>query len=190
MDEGGAIVKNAIPGINEETVLIGVAEKGYMTLKLSAQMDGGHSAGPAKETAVGSVSTAISKVEKYSFNETLDMVKPMFKYSAPEAKFPMNVVNSNMWLTGGILEKVLSSSPERDASIRTTKAVTVFNAGFKDNVIPSEASALINFRLMPGETIEETKNKIIKIIDNNKINKIFKFNILHLWKLSDIDVNM
>lgn len=170
IDEGGAIVKNAIPGVNKKTALIGVAEKGYMTLKLSANMDGGHSSDPAKETAVGSLSTAISKIENYSFDETLDMVKPMFEYAAPESKFPMNVVYSNQWLTGGILENILSSSPDTDSSIRTTKAVTVFNAGFKDNVIPSEASALINFRLMPGETVEETKNKIIKIIDNNKIN--------------------
>lgn len=170
IDEGGAIVKNAIPGVNQKTALIGVAEKGYMTLKLSAKMDGGHSSDPAKETAVGSVSTAISNIEKYSFDETLDMVEPMFEYAAPEAKLPMNVVYSNLWLTGGVLKNILSSSPETDASIRTTKAVTVFNAGFKDNVIPSEASALINFRLMPGETIEGTKNKVIKIIDNNKIN--------------------
>lgn len=170
IDEGGAIVKNAIPGVSQNTALIGVAEKGYMTLKLSAKMDGGHSSDPAKETAVSSLCMAISRIDNYSFDETLDMVKPMFEYAAPEAQFPMNIVYSNMWLTGGILENILSSSPDTDSSIRTTKAVTVFNAGFKDNVIPSQASALINFRLMPGETVEETKNKIIKIIDNNKIN--------------------
>lgn len=169
IDEGGAIVEKSIPGVSGKVALIGTAEKGYLTLKISTSMEGGHSANPAKETAIGAISEAVSKVEKYQFDGTLDYVRPMFEYSAAEASFPMKTVYSNLWLTNGILKNIMVSSSDTDASIRTTKVATVFNAGFKDNVIPQEASALINLRLMPGDTIQGTIKTISDIINNNKI---------------------
>ena len=65
----------------------------------------------------------------------------------------MKIVMSNMWLTDGILQKVMECSSETDALLRTTKVTTIFNSGFKNNVVPSEASAVINFRLLPGDTV-------------------------------------
>lgn len=169
IDEGGAIVKNAVPGVHKDTALIGIAEKGYMTLKISADLDGGHSSDPAQNTAINSVCRAVDKIDDYSFKETLEQVKPMFEFAAPESDFSMKLAYSNLWLTGGVLKNILDSSPETASMIKTSKVATVFNAGFKDNVVPSEASALINFRLMPGETVEETKSKIEKIIDDKNI---------------------
>ena len=169
IDEGGAIVKNAVPGVDKDVALIGIAEKGYMTLKLSADLEGGHSSDPPEETAINSVSKAISKIDEYSFEETLKEIKPMFEYAAPEANFTMKLVYSNLWLTEGILKKVLNSSKDTASLIKTTKAVTVFNAGFKDNVIPDKASALINFRLMPGEKVSNIKAKVEEIIDDSNV---------------------
>ena len=169
IDEGGAIVNGSIPGVSGKVALIGTAEKGYLTLKISTSMEGGHSASPAKENAIGSISAAIAKIEEYQFDGTLDCTRPMFEYAAAEASFPMKAIYSNLWLTNKILENIMASSPETDASIRTTKVATVFNAGFKDNVIPQEASALINLRLMPGDTIEDTIQTITDIIGNERI---------------------
>jgi len=169
IDEGGAIVEKSIPGVNGKVALIGTAEKGYLTLKISTSMEGGHSASPTKQTAIGSISAAIAKVEEYQFNGTLDYVRPMFEYAAAEVSFPMKAIYSNLWLTKGLLQNIMESSPDTYGSIRTTKVATVFNAGFKDNVIPQEASSLINLRLMPGETIEDTIQTITDIIDNDKI---------------------
>lgn len=133
IDEGGAIVNNAVPGVHKSTVLIGIAEKGYMTVKISADLDGGHSSDPADKTSINSVCRAVTKISDYSFDETLEQVKPMFEFAASEADFPMKAAYSNLWLTGGILKNIMNSSPESASLIKTTKVATVFNAGFKDN---------------------------------------------------------
>ena len=149
--------------------MIGTAEKGYMTLKLSTDMDGGHSSDPEDEYSISVLNKALDKINEYSFADTIDVVKPMFEFAASEADFPMKSVYANLFLTQGILKNILSQSAETNSMIRTTKAATVFNSGFKDNVIPSHAEALINFRLMPGEKIEDTKEKIINIIDDERV---------------------
>lgn len=169
IDEGGAIVEGAVPGVHQKTALIGTAEKGYMTLKLSTDMDGGHSSDPEDEYSISVLNKALDKINEYSFADTIDVVKPMFEFAASEADFPMKSVYANLSLTQGILKNILSQSAETNSMIRTTKAATVFNSGFKDNVIPSHAEALINFRLMPGEKIEDTKEKIINIIDDERV---------------------
>jgi carboxypeptidase PM20D1 len=132
-------------------------------------MEGGHSAAPNRKTAIGVISSAITKLEKYQFDGTMVYAQPMFEYAAAEARFPMKAIYSNLWLTGGILLSIMESSPDTNGSIRTTQVATVFNAGFKDNVIPQEASSLINLRLMPGDTIKDTIHTITDIIDNDKI---------------------
>ncbi len=169
IDEGGAIVKNPIPGVSGQVALIGFGEKGDMTLKLSAKLDGGHSAEPKKTTAISTISNAITKLNNYKFKETLEYVKPTFEYAAPEANLLGKIVMSNTWLTGGILEKALESSSDTDALLRTTKVATIFNAGFKDNVIPYEASTIVNFRLLPCDTVGEVKEKVIQIIDDKNV---------------------
>lgn len=169
IDEGGAIVEKSIPGVSGKVALIGTAEKGYLTLKISTSMEGGHSADPNRETAIGAISSAITKLDKHQFDGTLDYVQPMFQYAAAEASFPMKAVYSNLWLTGRIIQNIMESSPDTYSSIRTTKVATVFNAGFKDNVIPQESSALINLRLMPGDRIEDTIHTTNGIINNDNI---------------------
>lgn len=169
VDEGGAIVKNQIPGVSGQVALVGFGEKGDMNLKLSAKLDGGHSSDPKKTTAISTISNAITKLNNYKFKGSLEYVKPTFEYAAPEANVPLKIVMSNTWLTGGILEKALSSSSDTDSLLRTTKVATIFNTGFLDNVIPYEASTIVNFRLLPGDTVEGVKEKVMQIIDDKNV---------------------
>jgi carboxypeptidase PM20D1 len=53
LDEGGALVDGILPGVERPVALIGVAEKGYLSLELSVEVQGGHSAIPNAETAIG-----------------------------------------------------------------------------------------------------------------------------------------
>jgi len=56
-----------------------------------------------------------------------------------------------------------------NAMVRTTTAVTMFNGGVKENVLPSHATATINFRIRPGETVEDVTNHVRKTIADDKI---------------------
>ena len=65
------------------------------------------------------------------------------------------MILSNLWLLSGAVSAVLAGSYETDAIQRTTTAVTMFNAGFKENVLPSLAQATVNHRIHPTETVED-----------------------------------
>jgi carboxypeptidase PM20D1 len=76
----------------------------------------------------------------------------MFEFLGPEMSFDKKLVLANLWLFSPFLEKTLAQSPRTNALLRTTLAVTMFNAGIKENVLPSRASAVINLRIAPGES--------------------------------------
>ncbi|MGG6497305.1 UNVERIFIED_CONTAM: peptidase dimerization domain-containing protein, partial [Bacteroidetes bacterium 56_B9] len=55
------------------------------------------------------------------------------------------------------------------ASVRTTTALTVFNAGNKDNVLPANADATVNFRLLPGDTLETVLSHVKRTIADERV---------------------
>ena len=59
---------------------------------------------------------------------------------------------SNLWLFKPLLLREFAKSGPTEATVRTTTALTIFNAGDKDNVLPGHAEATVNFRLIPGDT--------------------------------------
>lgn len=167
LDEGGIIVDEGVPGITLPVALVGVAEKGYLSLKLVAKGVGGHSSMPPKQTAIGVLSQAIVDLQDHPLPGALDgPIRDMLITLAPETSFPFNFLFSNLWAFGGIIESQLAASPKSNALIRTTTAPTMINAGFKDNALPAEATAVVNFRLKPGDSIEDVIHHVNKVIDN------------------------
>ena len=53
--------------------------------------------------------------------------------------------------------------------VRTTTAVTMFNGGVKDNVLPTQAVAVVNFRILPGDTVESTREHVIQTINDKRV---------------------
>ncbi len=64
------------------------------------------------------------------------------------------VALSNLWLFAPLVQAQLEKGASTNAMLRTTTALTIVNAGNKDNVIPGVAEATVNFRLLPGDTRE------------------------------------
>jgi acetylornithine deacetylase/succinyl-diaminopimelate desuccinylase-like protein len=67
MDEGGAVVENVFPGVKKPCALIGVAEKGFINLELTAKSNGGHASAPKPHTPVGVLSQACVRLENKPF---------------------------------------------------------------------------------------------------------------------------
>ena len=170
LDEGLLILDGVLKGLTKPVALIGVAEKGYATLVLKAAATPGHSSLPPRETAIGMLSAAIAKLEQHPMPAQLrGTMLEMFDTLTPEMS-PLNrVVLSNLWLFKPLLLQQLAASPTTDASIRTTTAPTIFNAGNKDNVLPANAEATVNFRLLPGDTQESVIAHVKRTIANDRI---------------------
>lgn len=170
LDEGGSITSGIMPGIQTPVAIIGIAEKGYATYELSIEQDGGHSSMPSRETTIGILAQAISSVEKNPFPAAIKgAAEQMFEYAGPEMGFGMRIIFANRWLFEKLILGQLEDKNSTSASIRTTTAPTIFKAGTKENVIPVSASALVNFRILPGETVKSVGNRLKEIIDDDRI---------------------
>lgn len=153
LDEGLLITNGILKGIDKPIALIGVAEKGYVTVTLNLNATPGHSSMPPRQSAIGMMSAALARLDDQRFPaEIRGTVREMFDTLAPEMNTANRIVLSNLWLLKPLLQRELEKSATTDAMIRTTTALTIFNAGNQDNVLPGKIDATVNFRLLPGET--------------------------------------
>ncbi len=153
VDEGGAIVRGLVPDAGRAVALVGIGEKGYLSVELTVHVAGGHSSMPPAETAVGMLSAAIDRLEHRPMPAAIrGPTAKMLDYLGPEMPFGTRLVLANRWLFGGPIAARLGATPAGNAMLRTTTAPTIFQAGVKDNVLPSAARAVVNFRLLPGDS--------------------------------------
>jgi len=176
LDEGSLILENVLPGLPKPVAMIGLSEKGYASLKLEVNLaEGGHSSMPPSETAIGILSRSIAKLEENPFPPRIDgPTRALFDYAGPEMNLPLRAIFANLWLTKGLLAGQLSQDAKSAAIIRTTTAPTIIKAGIKDNILPTLASAVINFRIIPGETPESVLERVIRVIDDDRIHVDFQ----------------
>jgi carboxypeptidase PM20D1 len=170
LDEGLSITEGIVPSLSQPAALIGVAHKGYASVELVADGQAGHSSMPPPETAIGILSAAIAKLEGHPMPARKDSPGMLAtQYLAPHMSFAMKMVVANRWLFGGLVEKQMSAKASTNASLRTTTAATIFQAGVKDNVLPSQARAVINFRMLPGESIDTVLEHIRKTVADPRV---------------------
>jgi carboxypeptidase PM20D1 len=164
------ITEGIMKGINQPLALIGVAEKGIMTVALSATATPGHSSMPPQETAIGVLGAAIGRLEKNQMPASIGgITEELLDTIAPEMSGVNRIVLSNRWLLGPLIRSGLEKSPSTNAMVRTTTAPTIFNAGNKENVLPAYARAYVNFRLLPGDTEKIVLQHVNDIVDDSAI---------------------
>ncbi len=73
---------------------------------------------------------------------------------------------ANRWLFGGLLLARLQKAPTSNALIRMTTAPTMITGGIKENVLPQAASAVINARLLPGDSLTGVRGHLARVIDD------------------------
>jgi len=170
LDEGLLITEGILKGIDKPVALIGVAEKGYVTLTLNLNATPGHSSMPPQQSAIGMMSAALARLEDKQFPaEIRGTAREMFDTLAPEMNLTNRIVLSNLWLLKPLLQRELEKAQSTNALIRTTTALTIFNAGNQDNVLPGKADATVNFRLLPGETEAGVIDHVKRAAANEKI---------------------
>lgn len=170
IDEGGFIVDGSVLMIDKPVALVGIAEKGYMSLELTVRAEGGHSSMPPPETAIGILGAAIHRLEKHPFPSRLGGVSVMTLDSlAPEMPAYLRTAIRGRKLIGWIIKSELSKINATNAILRTTTAATIIEAGTKENVLPQEARAVVNFRLLPGDGSDYVIARVKKVIDDDRV---------------------
>jgi carboxypeptidase PM20D1 len=163
IDEGLLITEGVMPGLKQPAALVGIAEKGYLSVVLKVPATPGHSSMPPPKgtSAIGMMSAALRRLDDEQLPGTIrGVAREMFETIAPEMGGFQRVALSNLWLFGPLVQAQLEKAASTNAMLRTTTALTIVNAGNKDNVIPGEAQATVNFRLLPGDTTQSVMQHV------------------------------
>ena len=92
---------------------------------------------------------------------------------APHVPFPVNVILSNLWLTGPLVSRLGSRfSNVINSMVRTTTAITVVNAGYKENVIPIAAKAVLDLRIHPGQSVAQVVEHVRRVVNDDRVNVV------------------
>ncbi len=179
LDEGMVITHDLFPGISSRVAMVGVAEKGYLSVELKVEGEGGHSSMPPRQTSIGILSDAVTRLEEHPLPAAIKSpVREMFESIGPEMNFGNKFILANLWLLGGVFKMVLATNQDTDAMLRTTTAPTIFQSGTKENVLPGRARAVVNFRILPENTIAGVLDHVRKTIadDRVKVNQLIPAN--------------
>lgn len=167
VDEGGLIGDHLFPGVDADVGMIGVAEKGYVDIELSVRNEGGHSSSPPlPPTAAGRLARALTRVEGNQMPANLDIMRESVRALGPLAPAGFRFAFANLPLTRPLVERSLTSSRTVASSVRTTLVPTMLEGSEKPNVLPTEARAVVNSRIMYPDTVESVLEHVRRVIDD------------------------
>lgn len=180
IDEGGAILPVNIKGvINKDLAGIGVAEKGYADIEVAVHHKGGHSSQAPNHTALGKLANVIRDIENHQFKTKMTpMLFELFDKIGRNVSYPARLITSNIKLLVPALEFALGFVPPAASMMRTTTGVTMASGSPQANVLPQRASIIVNFRIFPGQTVDDVIAHLKKVIRYKDI----EINLLPGWK--------
>jgi carboxypeptidase PM20D1 len=170
LDEGGAVTEGVMPGVVRPLAGIAVTEKGYASVELVTTAEGGHSSMPRTPSAIGRLAAAVDRLERHPFPPRLvEPWRTALARVAPEMTLRQRIVLGNLWIFSPLVARSLTAKPSTNAWVRTTTAPTIFEAGVKENVLPSTARAVVNFRLLPGESPASVLERVRALVGDDRV---------------------
>ena len=154
LDEG-MVILDPSPLTGKRAAFIGVAEKGYLTVKITATAEGGHSSTPPRNSATVRLARALIALDENQMpsHASQPPISDLFAASAEDLGFMTKLAVANQWLFGAAIEGQANKDTALNALIRTTTAPTVLVGSAKENVLAQRAVALVNFRVHPQDSV-------------------------------------
>lgn len=171
LDEGGAVALGAFPGVKAPLAVIGVAEKGLADVRLRTTDTGGHASTPASGGATARLARAIVRLDRNPFPinlpaATVQMLQTAAGHAPAPIRLAVNAAARSPRLLARLLQKL---GPETAAMTRTTDVVTQLTGAPAANVIAASATAMVNVRVMVGETVAASVDRIRRTIKDKSV---------------------
>ena len=162
IDEGGAIVKRIFPGVSAPIAVVGVSEKGLLSLTLTVAQQGGHASAPPRITATVRLARAILRLNRRPFAASLSPTNlEMVRTIGAEARGLYRLLFTQTWLTKPLLVLIFGRlSAETSAMVRTTQVVTELSGSQAANAMAETATATVNIRIAVGSTVDDTIRRV------------------------------
>jgi carboxypeptidase PM20D1 len=171
LDEGGAISEVPFPGVTGWFAMVGLAEKGVMTVRLSTTGEGGHASAPTGLTAVGRVARAVARLNRNPFAVRMPKtVQALFAAIAAVAQPQYASLYRLAAKVPALTARLLPlAGADGEVMVRTSLAATMLAGGSSSNVLPSHASAMLNIRMNVGESSAGVVARLAKVIADPQV---------------------
>lgn len=170
LDEGGILLPIHQMGIHATFATVGTTEKGYADFKITVNAKGGHSSNPPSHGAIYRLAKIVERLEKHQFHvHFLPTTRALIENAGRHMPFGFRLVLGNLWFWKPLLLAVMKRVPPTASIIRTTIAVTQAQGSPAANVLPQKASITVNCRILPGESVESTRNHLAKVIGDDSV---------------------
>ena len=171
LDEGGAVVDAPLPFVRVPAAMVGVGEKGVVTLRLSARGEGGHASAPPAMTATARIARAVHRLSPNPFPKRMPrslrtMLATFVPHTRGGARLLLRAMGAVPWATARAFVRI---GGDAAAFVRTTVAVTQLDGGTAANVLPTDASATLNLRIAVGETIGTAVARVRRVIRDRRV---------------------
>lgn len=154
LDEGGVITTALADGTTKPVATVMVGEKGWATVRLQVHAEGGHSSMPGRRTAIGRLARAVARLQDHRMPlRIIPIIGDMLRRVRPAMSQPRRAALALLPAAAPVVARLLAGAPQTEALVRTTAAPTVIRGGVKTNVLPQRAEALVNFRILPGDSV-------------------------------------
>ncbi len=165
---GGGQIKNGKYLVNE----VQVSEKVYQSYRLVVKNRGGHSSLPDKDNAIYHLAGGLTRLARHDFPVKLnDGTRVFFKRMSEIEKGQVGTDMKGLLRMppDTIAISRLAQSPYYNALMRTTCVATMLNAGHAENALPQTATAIVNCRILPGESAENVLRTLIDVLADDTI---------------------
>lgn len=170
IDEGGVVTDGIAPGVRSPTAFLMLGEKGWATVRLAVTDPGGHSSMPGRQTAVGRIARAVARLQDRPMPLRMPPVTAdMLARIRPALSTLPRAALGLLPKASGAVARLMAAQPQTEALVRTTTAPTVIRGGVKANVLPQSAEALVNFRILPGDSVSGVLEHCRRVVRDSGI---------------------
>ncbi|BCR03631.1 peptidase M20 [Desulfuromonas versatilis] len=169
LDEGGAVLEDGLPGVPGPLATVGVAERGFVNLELTARGRGGHASMPGSDAAISVLSRALVRLERRPFVADPGFLIDTYRHLAERLTPGYRLLFANLPLLGPLVTQRLGATPKLNAGLRTTVAPTMVSGGVQANVLPGQATANLNIRIFPGQSVAGVLERVRRVVADPRV---------------------
>ena len=170
LNEGGRVM---VKGGKVQYVGVQASEKIPVNVRVIATGPSGHGSMPRKDNSIVHLAGAVAKIGAYEApvrpnTVTRRYFEQLAKIEDPEMARWMRALDTTERVEIAA-RRISEASPAWNSMLRNSIAPTILRGGIRENVVPSEASATLNIRMLPGESVEALVEELKKLVNDPQV---------------------
>lgn len=169
LDSGGGEIRHG----RRTLYSVQLAEKTYLSFSLEVRNKGGHSSLPTRDNAIYHLADALALLQKFDFPVVLSEITRAYFERMAALETPENAAAMKRLLSTTPPDPAaaaqLSPSPYYNALLHTTCVATLLEAGHAENALPQLARAVVNCRILPGQSIDTVYRTLVRVVADDQV---------------------